>query len=169
MKYLKKLTLATGLLLLLPAIAPATDSAPTRYQQMVDHYEAIRLALLGDSLLGVELHAGELKAKAADLRQNLSAEAAGIPAELLEKGAEALETIETSATRLTKVTDIESARKQFFDLTKPMAKYRKLAGDQSTFVAYCSMAQKAWMQPEGELGNPYMGQKMPKCGEVVSE
>lgn len=169
MKHLQKLTLATGLLLLLPGLAPATDSAPTRYQQMVNHYEAIRLALLGDSVEGVELHAEALKIKAADLRQNLSAEAAGISAEELEKGAEALEAIETSAARLTQVTDIERTRDQFFDLTKPMAKYRKLTGDQSTFIAYCSMAQKAWMQPDGELGNPYMGQKMPRCGEVVGE
>jgi hypothetical protein len=31
------------------------------------------------------------------------------------------------------------------------------------------MAQKAWIQPKGEIGNPYLGQEMPKCGDVVKE
>jgi hypothetical protein len=32
------------------------------------------------------------------------------------------------------------------------------------------MHKKSWLQPAGdEIGNPYAGQSMPKCGEVVSK
>jgi hypothetical protein len=31
------------------------------------------------------------------------------------------------------------------------------------------MAQQVWLQPKGEIGNPYYGQSMARCGEVVSE
>jgi hypothetical protein len=31
------------------------------------------------------------------------------------------------------------------------------------------MAQKVWLQPKGEIGNPYYGQSMARCGEFVSE
>ena len=169
MKHLQKLILAAGLLLLLPGLALAEEAAPTRYERMASHYEAIRLALVGDSLDGVETNAEALLSTAAALRESLSADMTGIAADDFESGVEALEAIESAASKLARSADIESARDAFFVLTRPMAKYRKLTGDPSTLVAYCSMAQKAWVQPRGELGNPYMGQKMPRCGEVVGE
>ena len=36
-------------------------------------------------------------------------------------------------------------------------------------VAFCSMTQKVWLQPSGEIGNPYYGQSMARCGEFVSQ
>ena len=36
-------------------------------------------------------------------------------------------------------------------------------------VAFCSMAQKVWLQPSGEIGNPYYGQSMAWCGKFVSQ
>ncbi len=48
-------------------------------------------------------------------------------------------------------------------------RYRQLAGDTTTAVAYCPMAKKPWLQKEGEaIGNPYYGQKMPGCGSFVA-
>lgn len=169
MKHIRKLSMATGMLLLLAGLAFADEPAPSGYHEMASHYEAIRLALLDDSMDGVETHAEALELKAAAMRLNLSAELAGVLAADVESGAEALAAIETSASRLAKATSLDQARNEFFVLTRPMAKYRKLIDDASTLVAYCSMAQKAWVQPKGELGNPYMGQKMPRCGEVVGE
>lgn len=37
---------------------------------------------------------------------------------------------------------------------------------QSLYVAYCPMAEARWLQTSQELSNPYMGQKMPNCGEI---
>jgi hypothetical protein len=39
----------------------------------------------------------------------------------------------------------------------------------NTVVVYCAMAEKVWIQPKGEIGNPYYGQSMARCGEVVSK
>ncbi len=44
-----------------------------------------------------------------------------------------------------------------------------MAGIEGTTVVFCPMAKKAWIQPEGEIGNPYLGQEMPTCGEVVPD
>ena len=33
--------------------------------------------------------------------------------------------------------------------------------------AYCPMHKRSWLQPDGEIGNPYGG--MPRCGEIVAK
>ena len=156
-------------LLVLPGLMGAEETDSTQYMEMPGHYEAIRLALLADSMEGVANHARALAEQASSLRQNVAADLAGVSGHDLEDYLIALGEIESSARQLADFADLESAREEFFVLTRPMAKYRKLAGDEDTIVAYCSMAQKAWIQPEGDIGNPYMGQKMPKCCEVVGE
>ena len=155
--------------LLLPGLLMADREGQTPYREMSEHYEAVRLALLADSMEGVVDRGKALEDTASKLQQNLSAELAGVSAENLDALAGALEEIEVSALQLAQSSDLTAAREALFELTKPMARYRKLAGDQETVVAYCSMAQKAWIQPEGELGNPYYGHEMPTCGEIVGE
>lgn len=154
-------------LLLTPGLLGAAESSV--YEEMSGHYEAIRLALLGDSLDGVQEHASAIQASASDLVSNFSAGKAEVADAEAGKLETALQEIESAASRLAASSDLAAARDDFFSLTKPIAQYRKLAGSTGTVVAYCSMAQKAWIQPEGEIGNPYMGQKMPKCGEIVGE
>ena len=156
-------------LLMLPGLLGAEDQGSSQFKEMSGHYEAMRLALLADSMDGVMDHAKALEEKASSLDQNLTAEQAGVSAHDLEDCATALGDIETAAKRLAEASDLETAREEFFVLTKPMAKYRKLTGDETTIVAYCSMAQKAWIQPDQEIGNPYFGQEMPTCGEVIGE
>lgn len=156
-------------LLMIPGLILAEEKGSTHYMEMASHYEAIRLALLADSTGDVTEHAQAIEQKASSLRKNISAELAGVSAHDLEECVSALEKIEASAIKLAESSDLESPREGLFELTKPMAKYRKLTGDQNTIVAYCPMAQKAWIQPDSEIGNPYLGQEMPTCGEVVGE
>lgn len=169
MKNYQLVTLLIVGLLMLPAVAGAEEAASTQYMEMSSDYEAIRLALLADSMDGVAEYAHAIEEKASTLRENLSADLAGVSAHDLEEWVSALEDIEASAMKLAESSDLNSAREDLFALTKPMAKYRKLTGDHGTIVAYCPMAQKAWIQPQGEIGNPYFGQEMPTCGEVVGE
>ena len=49
-----------------------------------------------------------------------------------------------------------------------MVRYRQLVPDPQPVVVFCSMAQKVWLQPKGEIGNPYYGSSMLRCGKVVS-
>jgi hypothetical protein len=34
-------------------------------------------------------------------------------------------------------------------------------------VGYCPMVRKSWLQKDGPVANPYYGQKMLTCGELV--
>lgn len=166
--YLQVCLLVAGLLML-PGVVGAGETGSARFQEMSSHYEAIRLALLNDSMGGVTEHSQSLAEMATDLRKTISADLEEVSTHDLEARVAALGEIEYSAMELAQASDLTAAREGLFGLTKPMAKYRKLTGDQSTVVAYCPMAQKAWIQPEGEIGNPYLGQEMPNCGEVVGE
>ncbi|MGB5880620.1 MAG: DUF3347 domain-containing protein [Thermoanaerobaculia bacterium] len=155
-----------ALLVMIPGVV-AAEEAPTSYMEMSSDYEAIRLALLADSMEGVAEHAKAIHRQASSLLANFEAVKTGIAEEEGAVLEAALQEIESAASNLSAASSLESAREDFFTLTKPMARYRKLVGDQDTVVAYCPMAQKAWIQPDGEIGNPYLGQEMPNCGEVV--
>jgi hypothetical protein len=165
-RYLK-IFLAAFLALPVVLLADATATGP--FSELSDHYETIRVALLADSVSGVGEAAHALADGAADLHQSLSRDMQDSDSGNREKLGTALLEIQESASMLAHASSLESAREEFFVLTRSMAMVRKLAGDRSTLVAYCSMAQKAWIQPEGEIGNPYMGRKMPRCGEIVGD
>ena len=67
--------------------------------------------------------------------------------------------------------DLKQARAEFGGLSESMIELTKAAAEsdavpQTLYVAYCPMAKASWLQATEELQNPYMGQKMPKCGEV---
>ena len=156
-------------LCLIPGMISAEDTDLSGYKEMSSHYEAIRLALLGDSLEGVNEHATAIFEQATELTEGFSPAKAGVPEPQAGDVEVALREIQSAASSLATAGDLVAAREDLFALTKPMARYRKSSGTSGTVVAYCSMAQKAWIQPEGEIGNPYMGQKMPRCGEIVGE
>jgi hypothetical protein len=155
-------------LLVIPGIVRAGETDLTVYMEMSGHYDAIRLGLLADSTEGLAEHATALQQKAGSLLETFSAAKAGVPEAEASDTEATLQEIEAKAASLAATDDLVAAREDFFALTKPMARYRKLTSDDSTVVAYCSMAQKAWIQPEGDIGNPYLGQEMPTCGEVIS-
>lgn len=156
-------------LLMIPGVVRSGETDPAAYLEMSIHYEAIRLALLEDSVEDMAEHARAIHQQAGSLLEDLSAESAGVSADQVADYEAALRDMESAASNLSAAGSLASAREGFFTLTKPMARFRKLTGDKDTVVAYCPMAQKAWIQREGEIGNPYLGQEMPKCGEVVGE
>ena len=153
-------------LLMIPGVVRSAE-ATSPYMEMAAHYEAIRLVLLADSVEDMEEHAKAIEDLAKDLLEEFDAASSSVPDKDTVTFEAALEEIQQAASDLSSADGLASTREHFFALTRPMARYRKLSGDQSFIVAYCSMAQKAWIQPAGEIGNPYMGQQMPKCGEVV--
>lgn len=66
-------------------------------------------------------------------------------------------------------------RKNFVFLSTVMAKSVKAFGygNQKLYVDYCPMANDNkgayWLSRTKEIRNPYLGQKMPTCGEVRKE
>ena len=110
-------------------------------------YESVRQSLLNDSFEGVKSNAAAL---ANDARASKQQEIA--------KDAEAL----------AKSNDIEAARHAFATLSDAMIAYRR-AGDEQPKpqVLYCSMAKHSWLQPKGDISNPYYADPaMRGCGEV---
>ena len=156
--------------MVLTAIAPvATADEGSAFETLNENYEAIRVALLHDHTKDVAKNARAIEDGATKLQHHFSASHAGVS----EDGAAAcqalLPEISKTAGRLAQASDIEAAREAFSELTKPMVRYREMVSGDRPVVVYCPMAKKAWLQPEGEIGNPYYGQSMARCGDVVSK
>lgn len=140
-----------ALALLLTAGPAVSAPAPAGFDAVLGHYEAVRKALLADTVAGVPGHAAEI-AKLAK----------GAPADLAPQ-------IANAAKKLSAAKDLKTARDAFYELSKPMVRWREAAGSKANVVAYCSMSKRSWLQPKGEIGNPYYGKSMATCGEVVSK
>jgi len=115
---------------------------------MAGHYEAIRQALLHDSLDGITTQAEELRQSAEELRLKFDA---------------------ATAAGLAPKIEIDDARASFGELSRATVRYRQMLAKPESMVVYCAMAEQVWIQPEGDIGNPYYGQSMAGCGEIVSE
>lgn len=143
--------LALAALLTAGPVFSAPAPAPAGFDAVLGHYEAVRKALLADTVAGIPGHASAIGKLAK-----------GAPADLAPKIAEA-------ATRLAAAKNLEAARDAFYELSKSMVRWREAAGSKANVVAYCSMSKRSWLQPKGEIGNPYYGKSMATCGEVVSK
>lgn len=161
------LTLAVALVALAVIAVPAR-AADDAYTAMTGHYEAVRLALLNDTLDGAAEGARSIETSARALAKEFSSEQAGVPAEAAENARALLPEIAERASALAAAEDLDTAREALGELTKPLVRYRKLTGDSEVQVAYCPMLKKSWLQKElDEIGNPYYGQEMPGCGDFV--
>ena len=138
----------------LAAVPAARAADDTPFPAMAEHYEAIWKALAGDGTDGVADHAAAI----AEL-----AETGDHPAD----AAEAVAEIGEHAERLAEAGDLDAAREAFGELTKPLVRYRKAVGAERLEVAYCPMKKKAWLQPDGDIENPYYGSEMLACGDFV--
>jgi hypothetical protein len=161
--------------LLLPGLALATD-APTDtptdagadVRTVLDHYETVRLALTQDTVDGTEEARRGLATSMDVLIADFDAEAAGVTPDSEATARELLGEAKTAAEQLATADGLEAIRAAFYELTKPLVRYRELMVGEKPVVAYCPMARKSWLQPDEEIGNPYHGQSMPTCGSVVS-
>jgi hypothetical protein len=159
-----------GLMLLLAGgmLWATTAEEPNAFREILGHYEAIRLSLLNDATTDVAEHAKAIESRMDTLAKDFDAGDAGVPAEKSAECEALLPEISSAAARLAAAEDLDEAREALFELSKPMGRYRKLAGTEGSMVVFCPMAKKAWIQPHGEIGNPYLGQEMPTCGEVIA-
>lgn len=139
--------------------ASAGASTSPVFDQLMNPYDKIRLALIDDSLDGVAEEAAALGEaarasaggrEAAEVRELLP-EVAGVAAELAESA------------------ELAAAREAFYELSKVLVRYRSQVAGERPAVVYCAMAGKSWLQPSGAIGNPYLGPSMQVCGEVVEE
>lgn len=156
------------LCLALPSFADTQAAETHGMSDLLASYETIRLSLLEDRWDGAD-EAAVVHGAIAQLTTAFDAEAAGVAAESQEKAVDLLAKMKPAGEALAAAADLESARTAFYELTKNLVLYRELMTGDKPAVAYCPMAKKSWLQPKGEIGNPYHGQSMPKCGTIVSE
>ena len=145
----------------------ASDSSA--YERISRQYEGIRQALLHDHMGGIPDASQRMQAELQALEKDFNPFTAGISEENAADCQTILKALASAVTGLGSAGDIDAARKSFGEMSKAMVRYRQLAGDEETVVVYCSMAKGVWLQPKGELGNPYYGQSMATCGEIVSQ
>lgn len=162
---------STGfMLLLVSGVLSAVAAEETNaFREVLGHYEAIRLSLIQDTLTDVAEHAKAIEHRMHELGKEFDAREAGVPAEKSTECEALLPEVSSAAARLGAAEDLDQAREALFALSKPMGRYRKLAGIEGSMVVFCPMAKKAWIQPHGEIGNPYLGQEMPTCGEMIAD
>jgi hypothetical protein len=125
-----------GLLLALLAF-PLAAAQPT----LLGRYEATRQALLKGSMADVQKSAAAI---AADAR------------------AAQHEAIAKSADDLV-VAKKEDVNEKFAALSDQMIKVFG-TGKEGFVVGFCPMEKKAWLQPKGEVSNPYVDEAMRTCG-----
>ena len=75
--------------------------------------------------------------------------------------------IKKAAQILVKGKDIGAMREAFKALSRPMAMWATMSKPQGIYVVYCSMQKASWLQKGKAVRNPYYGQKMLRCGEIV--
>jgi len=151
------LALAVALIAGLLASPAARAADETPFTEMAEHYEAIWRSLAGDTVDDVAEHARAIAQIAQEA--NHPAAARGAVPEIIEHA--------RALTQKAAAADLDAAREAFGELTKPLVRYRKAVGAERLKVAYCPMANKAWLQPEGEIGNPYYGSEMLTCGSFI--
>lgn len=160
--------LLSGLLLAAcAAVAHADDK--TAFEEVVHSYEAARVALINDTTEGVAERAAEIVEAIDGLTAEFSARKAGIDMAQSDEVRSLLPLLREAAVSLADASGLDAARDAFYDLSKPLVRWRKAAVVEVPAVAYCPMAKRSWLQPEGDLGNPYYGQSMLTCGDVVSD
>jgi protein SCO1/2 len=134
-----------------PKIVATIGSASTPVSPLVDAALAIQRALAQDSMLGVVAQAKALR----DAAAALGAPGAGMAA---------------AAGDLAEQTTLADARRVFGTMSEALvASVRTgavVAGD-GVRVGYCPMVRKSWLQKDGPVANPYYGQKMLTCGELI--
>lgn len=139
------------------------------FERMSVHYETIRQALVHDRVEGIARDARRIGDLALDSGSAFDPAAAGVPADKADELRELLPLIREAATEVAAAPTIEDARAAFGRLSRALVRYRQMRPTPDVAVAYCSMAKQVWLQPEGEIGNPYYGQSMARCGEFVTE
>jgi hypothetical protein len=147
----------------------AHSAGPSAFERLMTDYEAIRQALLHDGMEGVAEHARAIEETTREIGEQLAPGPTWVSPEKIREIEQLLPSIRESSSRLANADTIEEARGGFGDLSRHLVRYRQMGTDSETAVAFCSMAQKVWLQPKGEIGNPYYGQSMARCGEFVSE
>ena len=136
--------------------AAPTAAAPGSQRQvssaLVDAAVAIQVALSRDTMVGI---AAEAKA-------------IGEAARAIGDAGTALSNAADSLAQQTTIADARKAFGAMSDALVASVKSGAIALGDGVRVGFCPMVRKSWLQKDGPVANPYYGQKMLSCGELVN-
>ncbi|MEX0744174.1 MAG: DUF3347 domain-containing protein [Phycisphaeraceae bacterium] len=143
-----------------PASKPADldADAQTALDQIVANYLSVQQQLAADDMEGVQAQLDELHDAAHALMH------VDDPAIVAKARAVAEPVHEEPA-------DLDQARELFKPLSTAVIDLVALASPSddvtpTLYQAHCPMAEADWLQAEEQLVNPYMGERMLRCGEI---
>jgi len=130
--------------------------AQAQVDRLVSSYLTIQESLAQDEMQGIAAQFAEVRQSAESLNNAQ-----------LEAKAEAV-----AETAQAEPGDLEEARDAFKDLSAALIELTQVAApnDQAAsalYVANCPMAGADWLQASEQIVNPYMGQRMVRCGSVT--
>ena len=156
-----------GAALILASVA-SWAGGPSTFEAVMEHYEPVRLALIGDSMEGVNSHGKAIAAELRALEADFSPGRAGASGDAAAVVKDKLPEMIAAADAIASAKSLEAARDGLYELSKPMVRWREgVSQNARPSVAYCPMYKRSWLQPGEEIGNPYGG--MPRCGSIVSK
>lgn len=132
-------------------------------EHILEHYLLIRSSLASDSLKGVKEDAGHI----IDMADELAKIKHGTTEEENKKHQAKIADLKAQAEKL-KGDKIEDVRQGFSGLSDHLIECLSKCSppEKEYYIYYCSMVKKHWLQENKEIGNPYYGSKMLKCGEL---
>lgn len=133
------------------ALATSGASLKEPVKSVLDRYLKIHDALADDSMDGISANAALIsKTVKAD-------EAKTLPSEVARE-----------ADALAGAKDLATARESFKVLSQALIKYLSDKNVQTGKFneAFCPMANAYWLQTNKDISNPYLGHRMPDCGEI---
>ncbi len=123
-------------------------AASDKIADILAHYFAIRDLLAHDKTDGAAKHAQEMSDRLGSLIKALDE---------MQNASKALE-----------FDDLKAAREGFGPLSEAVLTYVKkfgFSGDAYSF--HCDMVKRSWLQEHDQIGNPYYGSEMYKCGDLT--
>lgn len=145
------------------------DKAEALFSPAIDNYLRMADLLAQDTLEGLD-----------DLAEQIRSQVEAIQASALRPSSEVdlyeteLQELDTALAKFS-APDAETARTQFGEVSAVLISLVSSflpPLEQTLHVARCPMWEKSpglWIQTETEIKNPFMGQKMPSCGEIVDQ
>ena len=160
---IRKLALALFLLLVVPlGAADNPGKCPAcSFNAVQQPYDAVRLALTADRLPAAKKEAAKLRT-VAEAEAAWAKTATGRGPELVKP----FTSVAAGAAKIERASSITDARKAFGESSEAMRAALKIAERDDFLVVFCPMVKLHWLQPKGEIHNPY-GAAMPNCGRVV--
>jgi hypothetical protein len=151
-----------------PQAVPLPAQAAVLYEALLNTYFGIQRTLAHDQMEGVATSADALRKQieaiaASDVRPPKEADAYG----------ERLQALEAAAAKF-KPVNIEEAREQFGQLSSELialvSRFPPPLGH-PLYMMHCPMWDKSpsdWMQATKDIENPFIGQAMSTCGQLVN-